>query len=164
MIDACNHDVDIINMSLGGYRDPNTASGAQDYLLWVDAVNYCRTRGTAIFASAGNEHVRVNRVNLAVGGRARALGQATGAGGMLVLFCHARRARSLLEALGPASLEIAVVNLPEQTVVSGSEADLERLTAFSAQAGVRSTRLESSFPFHSRLLAPCVAPFAEALR
>lgn len=66
MIDACDHDVDIINMSLGGYDVPGVDD--QDYLLWVDAVNYCRAKGTAIFASAGNEHVRIHRVNMTVGG------------------------------------------------------------------------------------------------
>jgi subtilisin family serine protease len=65
---GCNHNVDIINMSLGGYDHP--VDNADDYLLWVDAVNYCRSKGTAIFASAGNEHVRVNRVNMSVGGSA----------------------------------------------------------------------------------------------
>jgi subtilisin family serine protease len=74
MIDACSHDVDIINMSLGGYDDP--VADADDYLLWVDGVNYCRAQGTAIFASAGNEHVRINRVNMTVGGVAlRGVGQ-----------------------------------------------------------------------------------------
>jgi subtilisin family serine protease len=68
MIDACSNNVDIINMSIGGYDDPSDPFGAQDYLLWVAAVNYCRAQGTAIFASAGNEHVRVNRVNMTVGG------------------------------------------------------------------------------------------------
>lgn len=66
MIDACSNNVDIINMSLGGYDHP--VADADDYLMWVDAVNYCRSQGTAIFASAGNEHVRVNRVKLKVGG------------------------------------------------------------------------------------------------
>jgi subtilisin family serine protease len=66
MIDACSNDVDIINMSLGGYDDP--VADADDYLLWVAGVNYCRSKGTAIFASAGNEHVRINRVNMTVGG------------------------------------------------------------------------------------------------
>jgi len=66
MIDACSNDVDIINMSLGGYDDP--VADADDYLLWVEGVNYCRSKGTAIFASAGNEHVRINRVNMTVGG------------------------------------------------------------------------------------------------
>ena len=66
MIDACSHNVDIINMSLGGYDHPT--ADADDYLMWVEGVNYCRSQGTAIFASAGNEHVRVNRVNMSVGG------------------------------------------------------------------------------------------------
>ncbi len=68
MIDACNHNVDIINMSLGGYDDPANAADQADYLLWVAGVNYCRSKGTAIFASAGNEHVRVNRVDVTIGG------------------------------------------------------------------------------------------------
>ena len=42
----------------------------EDYMLWVAAMNYCRAKGTAIFASAGNEHVRINRVNMTVGGAA----------------------------------------------------------------------------------------------
>jgi subtilisin family serine protease len=66
MIRACDADADIINMSLGGYNHP--VNDAEDTLIWVDAVNYCRAKGTAIFASAGNEHVRVNRVNMTVGG------------------------------------------------------------------------------------------------
>jgi subtilisin family serine protease len=74
MIDACDANADVINMSIGGYDDPLTTSNpfaaddAADYLLWVAAVNYCRAKGTAIFASAGNEHVRMNRVNVTVGG------------------------------------------------------------------------------------------------
>jgi subtilisin family serine protease len=70
MIRACDADADIINMSLGGYDDPNVAGDVQDYLLWVAATNYCRAHGTAIFASAGNDHVRINRVNMTLGGNA----------------------------------------------------------------------------------------------
>ena len=66
MIRACDADADIINMSLGGYNHP--VNDAADTLIWLDAVRYCRAKGTAIFASAGNEHVRINRVNLTVGG------------------------------------------------------------------------------------------------
>jgi subtilisin family serine protease len=65
MIRACDAGADLINMSLGGYDDP--VADADDYLLWLDAVNYCRAKGTAIFASAGNEHVRIRRVNMTVG-------------------------------------------------------------------------------------------------
>ncbi|HVH95139.1 MAG TPA: S8 family serine peptidase [Nocardioidaceae bacterium] len=62
MVRACDNDADVINMSLGGYDDPNdpdfAQENAEDYFLWQDAVNYCRARGTAIVASAGNDHVR----------------------------------------------------------------------------------------------------------
>jgi subtilisin family serine protease len=62
MVKACDADADVINMSLGGYDDPNDADypkeNAEDYFLWQDGVNYCRSKGTAIVASAGNEHVR----------------------------------------------------------------------------------------------------------
>jgi subtilisin family serine protease len=66
MIRACDAGADLINMSLGGYDHP--VNDADDYLLWVAGVNYCRAKGTAILASAGNEHVRINRVNMLVGG------------------------------------------------------------------------------------------------
>jgi len=62
MVDACDNDADVINMSLGGYDDPNDPDfpkeNAEDYFLWQDGVDYCRAKGTAIVASAGNEHVR----------------------------------------------------------------------------------------------------------
>ena len=62
MVRACDNDADVINMSLGGYDDPNDPDfpkeNAEDYFLWKDAVDYCRAKGTAIVASAGNEHVR----------------------------------------------------------------------------------------------------------
>jgi lantibiotic leader peptide-processing serine protease len=76
MVDACNDGADVINMSIGGYDNPLdptnefAADDAQDYLLWVDAANYCNAKGTAIFAAAGNEHIQLNRVNATVGGRA----------------------------------------------------------------------------------------------
>ena len=46
-----------------------------------DLKSYRRAKGTAIFASAGNEHVRVNRVNMTVGGRAL-VGAKTGRAGI----------------------------------------------------------------------------------
>jgi subtilisin family serine protease len=66
MIRACDAGADIINMSLGGYNRPGVDD--EDTLLWVAATNYCRAKGTAIFASAGNEHVRINRTSMVVGG------------------------------------------------------------------------------------------------
>jgi hypothetical protein len=69
MIDACHDGADILNMSIEGYDDPTLDSDAQDYLLWADAVKYCRSRGTAIVAAAGNEHVSVENANLRVAGQ-----------------------------------------------------------------------------------------------
>ena len=60
---------DIVNMSIEGYLDPSHPESAQVYLLFHDAVSYCRDHSVAVFAAAGNEHVRVDRVDLNVGGR-----------------------------------------------------------------------------------------------
>jgi subtilisin family serine protease len=69
MIDACRDRADILNMSIEGYDDPTLESDAQDYLLWADAVKYCRSRGTTIIAAAGNEHVRIDRAYVRVADR-----------------------------------------------------------------------------------------------
>jgi len=69
LLAACSDGVDLVNMSITGYLDPSDPTDAQTYLLFDDAVQYCRSRGVTVFAAAGNEHVRVNRVSMAVGGR-----------------------------------------------------------------------------------------------
>ena len=70
LIDACSsRDIDVVNMSIEGYMSPDEPFDVEDYLLFTDAVAYCRARGVAVFAAAGNEHVRVDRVNLQLGGR-----------------------------------------------------------------------------------------------
>ena len=101
---------------------------------------------------------------LAVAYRARSLRPALDVGGMVVLFCPPARARALLEGLGPSSLQVAVVNVVERTVVSGRHADLARLEALASHLAIAHTRLESNLPFHSRLLSGCVEPFEKALR
>jgi subtilisin family serine protease len=71
LLDACTaHHVDVVNMSIVGYLDPSNPFDVQDYLLFTDAISYCRSQGVAVFAAAGNEHVRVERVDLTLGGRA----------------------------------------------------------------------------------------------
>jgi subtilisin family serine protease len=70
LVAACSdRNVDIVNMSIEGYLDPSDPASVDDYLLFEDAVSYCRARGVAVFAAAGNEHVRIDRVNLNLGGR-----------------------------------------------------------------------------------------------
>ena len=69
LVAACRDRVDLVNMSITGYLDPNDAVDAQTYLLFEDVVQWCRSRGVTIFAAAGNEHVRVDSTTLTVGGR-----------------------------------------------------------------------------------------------
>ncbi len=70
LVSACSsNDVDLVNMSIEGYLDPSDPVDAQVYGLVADAVSYCRSRGIAVFAAAGNAHVRVDRVNMDIGGR-----------------------------------------------------------------------------------------------
>ena len=70
LVSACSsNDVDLVNMSIEGYLNPSDPFDAQVYLLLSDAVSYCRSRGIAVFAAGGNAHVRVDRVDLNVGGR-----------------------------------------------------------------------------------------------
>jgi subtilisin family serine protease len=70
LVAACSDPrIDIVNMSIEGYMDPSDPFTADDYLLFTDAVNYCRSNGVAVFGAAGNEHVRVDRVSMSVGGR-----------------------------------------------------------------------------------------------
>jgi len=124
MIHACDAGADLINMSLGGYDDP--VADANDYLLWVAGVNYCRAKGTAIFASAGNEHVRVNRVNLTVGGTAfTGVGQvATGDEGILQNIPGEAKVNlgGLLET--PAGVPGVVMVSATGNAIGGSASDL----------------------------------------
>jgi subtilisin family serine protease len=69
LLTACSDGVDLVNMSITGYLDPSDPTDAQTYLLFNDVVPYCRARGVTIFAAAGNEHVRIDRVTTTVGGR-----------------------------------------------------------------------------------------------
>jgi subtilisin family serine protease len=70
LVAACSDPrIDVVNMSIEGYMDPSDPFTADDYLLFTDAVDYCRARGIPVFAAAGNQHVRVDRVGLTLGGR-----------------------------------------------------------------------------------------------
>jgi subtilisin family serine protease len=70
LLDACSSQrVDIVNMSIEGYMDPSNPLDVEDYLLFTDAVAYCRAQGVAVLAAAGNEHVRVDSVDLELGGK-----------------------------------------------------------------------------------------------
>ena len=70
LVAACSDPrIDVVNMSIEGYIDPSDEASVQDFLLFTDAVDYCRRHGVPVFAAAGNEHVRVDRVAMTIGGR-----------------------------------------------------------------------------------------------
>ena len=70
LVAACSDPrIDVVNMSIEGYVDPSDEASVQDFLLFTDAVDYCRRHGVPVFAAAGNEHVRVNRVTMTLDGR-----------------------------------------------------------------------------------------------
>ncbi len=95
--------------------------------------------------------------------RALVLRAAAGTGGLVALACHEKRARALLRAVALPTLEVALVDSADETVVSGGAADLAKLLVAAERAGLGAKRLEEDVPLPSRLLEPCVAPLREAL-
>ncbi len=93
-----------------------------------------------------------------VAARARLM-QAQAPGAMLAV----RLGPSALRArLGP-ELSLAAVNADELCVASGAPAAIAALQAELQASGVGATRLHTSRAFHSSLMEPLRAPFAEAL-
>ena len=68
------------------------------------------------------------------------------------------------EALKPlvASISIAALNGPRQTVISGSGADVKALLAQFSTAGIQFRELAVSHAFHSPLMDPMLEPFERA--
>lgn len=80
--------------------------------------------------------------------------------GMAALSCDQAQAESAIAALAPSSLQLAVINHSRQTVASGRRAELLALGEHLAQQGVTATLLKSRYPYHCRMLAAAVGPFA----
>ena len=68
------------------------------------------------------------------------------------------------EMLVGTDLDLAAVNSPELSVVSGDEEEIEAFAAVLAGRGLEGRRLRTSHAFHSRAMEPILAPFAEILR
>jgi subtilisin family serine protease len=74
-VTAANMRLDVVSISFGGYLDLSDTQQRVTYYAYQGVVQYARSRGTVIAASAGNEHVR-----LGAGGRVISHGQLTSAG------------------------------------------------------------------------------------
>jgi acyl transferase domain-containing protein len=88
-----------------------------------------------------------------------ALMAAVAPGGMLSV---ALPEEALAERL-PEKLDLAAVNGPRLCVVSGPIDQLEAFAAKLTDDGVPCMRLSTSHAFHSRMMTPVLAPFAEAM-
>ncbi|WP_410643393.1 SDR family NAD(P)-dependent oxidoreductase [Amycolatopsis sp. lyj-346] len=92
-----------------------------------------------------------------VTGRARLIGRAP-AGRMLAVAASASR---IAEALSPMRVDVAALNGPQMTVLSGAPEDVEAAAAQLKEAGLAARTLRSAHPFHSTLLEPARDELAE---
>jgi acyl transferase domain-containing protein/acyl carrier protein len=84
-------------------------------------------------------------------------------GGMLSLSLGLRRTEHLLAALGTWSVEIAAVNAPRQTVVSGPIDELTLIEVTSVPAGIGARWLQAPYPFHNHMLRDVAEEFAKGI-
>ncbi|WP_410667762.1 type I polyketide synthase [Amycolatopsis sp. cmx-4-68] len=120
-----------------------------DLLVGYSLGEYVAACLAGVFTLADALHV--------VTGRARLIGRAP-AGRMLAV---AASADLVAEALGDPKIDVAALNGPQMTVLSGSPADVETAAGKLKQAGLAARALRSAHPFHSALLEPARAELAE---
>ncbi|WP_446745077.1 amino acid adenylation domain-containing protein [Silvibacterium acidisoli] len=85
--------------------------------------------------------------------------QALPAGSMLAV----RRDEATVASLLPATLDIAAVNSPQLCVVSGPTNEIDAFIAKLDAEKIVSRKLATSHAFHSRMVDPALAPFAETV-
>ncbi|KAI9742330.1 MAG: hypothetical protein M1818_003863 [Claussenomyces sp. TS43310] len=68
-------------------------------------------------------------------------------------------AQDLISYLTQGLLEVACINGPEDTVISGPEAEIDSLFQDLSRRDVKSTKLETQFAFHSAQVEPMLIPF-----
>ncbi|WP_245430834.1 non-ribosomal peptide synthetase/type I polyketide synthase [Rhodoplanes roseus] len=98
----------------------------------------------------------------AVATRGRLMGALPRTGAMAAVFAPPERVAPLVERHRP-HLDIAAVNAPDETVVSGDHTAVEALCAELSAAGIGVQTLRTSHAFHSHLMDPAVAPFVSAV-
>lgn len=77
-----------------------------------------------------------------------------GLGSMAVLACDAPRALELIADAAPGEVEIAALNAPNSTTISGSNDGLAAVLRAARRARVATVTLDIAYPFHSHALDP----------
>ena len=89
---------------------------------------------------------------------------ASNIGGMMAIACGAQRLTELFSAIKKTALTVAVINHPQQIVLSGLYTELQQVESELVPQGISCTFLKSRYLFHSALLAPAVASFCSSLQ
>lgn len=92
--------------------------------------------------------------------RGLAMQQLAGDGGMAALSCSEADARALLDG----DVVIAAFNGPQQIVVAGPGAAIERTTERARAGGIHATRVPVAAAFHSPMMAPAEQPLRDFVR
>ena len=97
--------------------------------------------------------------------RSQAQQQRHGIGGMGVLGLDAAETAHLLaeEALAPYALEVAASNSARATTIAGTEEGLDALATLAKAHGLRFTRLDLAYAFHSAAMDPIEPLLHESL-
>jgi acyl transferase domain-containing protein/acyl carrier protein len=97
-----------------------------------------------------------------VAARGRLMQELPGGGAMCAVAASEEEVAAELEGCG-AQVTIAAVNGPQAVVISGAGPAVDRVAAQVASAGVKTRPLRVSHAFHSPLMDPMLAEFAEAV-
>ncbi len=96
--------------------------------------------------------------------RGRLMGEATGGGMAAIVGLDRRKIEDALRGNSLDSIDIANLNAPDQTVISGPKEDLDRAGPVFKDAGARMVvPLKVSAAFHSRYMKPAAESFARFL-
>jgi lantibiotic leader peptide-processing serine protease len=113
---AADTGVDIVNISFGGYLDRSDPEQELIYQAYVDTVAYARSKGTAIVAAAGNEHLRIG-----AGGRVLSHGPLTAPGAAFTDLFGQYEVPGGIPGVVDVSATGNVVNAPSATCPAGTE-------------------------------------------
>lgn len=89
-----------------------------------------------------------------ISARARLMQSLPAGGGMAAVMENVETIKPYL-----GNIDIAAVNGPKQTVISGKQEDIDKILDVLSQKGIRATKLTVSHAFHSKLMDPIYNAF-----